>query len=106
MTVTVKTSEPLSVEPRLWRRAGFRGGDQVDVVVSGGVVHIIPKLPSSDAEYTPEQRQAIDASLMASEDDLKAGRVIGPFESADQAIASMKAELKIRAATKKPKRAR
>ena len=32
--------------------------------VSGGIINIIPKLPSADDEYTPAQRRAIDSQLM------------------------------------------
>jgi bifunctional DNA-binding transcriptional regulator/antitoxin component of YhaV-PrlF toxin-antitoxin module len=35
------------------RRAGIKTGDRVEFKVSGGVINIVPKLPSADDEYTP-----------------------------------------------------
>ncbi len=59
-------------------------------------------VPVAD-EYTPEQRRVIDAELALGLEDLKAGRVYGPFASADEAIALMKTNLKKRAAARKMK---
>ena len=69
---------------------------------SGGIVSFIPKLPTADDEYTPEQRRMIDAQL----DEAEKGPFHGPFNSADEMIAHMKGELKKRAAIKKSKRPR
>jgi hypothetical protein len=68
--------------------------------VSGGVINIVPKLPSADDEYTPEQRRIVDARLAEGLAGIKAGRTFGPFDSADQMIAHMKGQLKKRAAPK------
>ena len=43
------------------------------------------------------QRRIIDARLAESAEDLKKGRTFGPFNTADEMIASMKRELKKRA---------
>jgi hypothetical protein len=45
----------------------------------------------------PAQRRIIDARLAESEEDLKRGRTFGPFNTANEMIASMKRELKKRA---------
>jgi hypothetical protein len=66
----------------------------------GEVVTILPRLPSADEEYTPEQRRIIDAQLRAAEK----GPLHGPFENASEAIAYMKRELKKRSALRKSKR--
>jgi len=106
MTVTVKNKTPLTVPDQVRRRAGFKQGDQVEFKVSGGVINIVPKFPSADDEYTPEQRRIIDARLAEGLADTKAGRTFGPFDSADEMIAHMKAQLKKRATAKKAKRSR
>jgi len=93
---------------------GLADGDIVDVKVSGGRIVITPtlvidrsKFPTADDEYTPAQRRAIDAQLAGALADVKAGRTAGPFHTADEMIAHMKAELKKRAAAaKKSKRSR
>ena len=98
MTVTVRNKSALVVPPSVRRRAGLKHGDQVEFQVSGSVIKIIPKLPSTDVEYTPAQRRIIDARLAESAEDLKRGRTFGPFSTANEMIASMKRELKKRAA--------
>jgi len=104
MTVTVKSKTPLVVPDAIRRKAGFRSGDKIEFKVSGGMIHILPKLPSADDEYTPEQRRAIDARLAESEAELRQSRGFGPFSTAEEMIASMKAELKKTASRIRPKR--
>ena len=106
MTVTVKSRPGITVPSEVQRRAGIKTGDRVKFKVSGSIITIIPELPTADDEYTPEQRRIIDRQLAESLEDIKAGRTAGPFDTADEMIAHMKAELKKRAATKKSKRSR
>jgi hypothetical protein len=56
------------------------------------------EFPNADDEYTPAQRRIIDARLDESEEDLRNGRGFGPFGSAQDMIAHMKAQLKQRSA--------
>jgi bifunctional DNA-binding transcriptional regulator/antitoxin component of YhaV-PrlF toxin-antitoxin module len=59
MTVTVKASaSALVVPPSVRRRAGIKAGDQLEFQVSGGIINIIPKLPSADDEYTHPSSRA------------------------------------------------
>lgn len=72
--------------------------------MSGGIINIIPKLPSADDEYTPAQRRVIDARLAEADDDIKHGRVYGPFHTAEEMAASMEANIKeLRAAKRRAK---
>ena len=97
MTVTVKnTTAELVVPSSIRRRAGIKTGDQVEFKVSGGIINIIPKLPSADDEYTPAQRRVIDAQLK----DARKGPYHGPFETADSAIKFMRQEIRKRKASK------
>jgi bifunctional DNA-binding transcriptional regulator/antitoxin component of YhaV-PrlF toxin-antitoxin module len=100
MTTVVKNKTGLTIPPDVKRQAGFKAGDVVEFKVSGGIINIIPKLPSADDEYTPAQRRVIDAQL----DEAEKGPFHGPFNTADEMIAHMKGELKKRAAVKKTKR--
>jgi AbrB family looped-hinge helix DNA binding protein len=102
MTVTVKNKNRLMVPASVQRRARIKTGDRLEFKVSGGVITIIPELPTADDEYTPKQRRVIDARLAKSEAELKAGRSFGPFHTANEMIAHMKGQLKKRAAAKKP----
>ncbi len=106
MTITVTDDIQRMLPLRVRRQAGIKAGDQLEVRASGGIVTLIPKLPSADDEYTPEQRRIIDARLAKADEDIRKGRTYGPFNTADEMITSMKSELKKRAAGKKPKRSR
>ena len=102
MTTTLKDKNQLVVPPSIQRRAGFKIGDQLEFKVSGGIVSIVPKLPSANDEYTPAQRRVIDARLANSEADIKHGRVYGPFDTAEEMGASIEANIKkLRAAKRK-----
>ena len=108
MTTTVKSNKAnLIVPARVWRKAGIKAGDRVEFKVSGGAITIIPKAPSADDEYTPEQRRIIDARLAKADEDIKRGRVYGPFNTAEEMAASIEANIKkMRAAKRKAKLAR
>jgi len=106
MTVIVKSGAPLVVPPVVRRRAGLKNGQELEFKVSGGVITILPKLPTDD-QYTPEERRALNSKLAAGLSDIKAGRIHGPFNSADEIISHMRARLKKKAPPpKSSKRAR
>ena len=90
MTITVKRKTQLAVPPSVQRRAHIKAGDKLEFIVSGGVITIIPRLPSADAEYTPKQRAIVDAQLAEGLEDLKKGRVSRRFETVDKMLASLK----------------
>jgi bifunctional DNA-binding transcriptional regulator/antitoxin component of YhaV-PrlF toxin-antitoxin module len=101
MTVAIKNNNktPLVVPQAVRRQARFKSGQELEFKASGGVITILPKLPSADEEYTPEQRRIVDARLAAAEEDIKAGRVHGPF-TAKQASGFIEQLAKRRAAKK------
>jgi len=112
--VRIHRKGQMTLPSRLRSAVGVGEGDVVEATVQRGKIVLTPKLvidrsqfPTADDEYTPAQRRIIDARLAKADEDIKHGRTFGPFNSADEMIASMKAELKKRAALKKaPKRAR
>ncbi len=109
MTVAIKNNNktPLVVPPAIRRTARFKSGQELEFRASGGVITITPKSPVADDEYTPEQRRAIDARLAKSDEDIRAGRVYGPFTSAAKMAASIEANIKkLRAAKPKAQLAR
>jgi len=97
MTVTVKNKTPLIVPPSIRRRAGFKPGDQLEFRASGGVITITAKPESAEDEYTPEQRKHINARLAKA----ALSETIGPFDTAEEMIASINQELKKRRAAKR-----
>ena len=94
MTVAVKNKQPVVVPAAALKRAGFKRGQELEVKASGGVITILPKLPSADHEYTPAQRRIIDAQLAKGLADIKAGRVRGPFTTHKEFIDSLHKEAK------------
>jgi hypothetical protein len=60
MTVAFKNKTPVVVPLAALRRAGSKSGQELEVKAAGGVITIVPKLPTSDDEYTPAQRRAIE----------------------------------------------
>jgi AbrB family looped-hinge helix DNA binding protein len=82
MTTTVKDKAGLVVPPSVRRQAGIKAGDRVEFKVSGGVIAILPKLPTAVDEYTPEQRRIITARL----DEAEKGPFYGPFTAKEAAV--------------------
>ena len=97
MIVTVKNKTDLAVPAQVQRRAGIKPGDRVEFKVSGGIINIIPKLPTAEAEYTSTQRRIIDARLAEAEK----GPYYGPFDTANEAINFLRKEIKHRKAMKR-----
>jgi bifunctional DNA-binding transcriptional regulator/antitoxin component of YhaV-PrlF toxin-antitoxin module len=93
MTVTVKNKKPLVVPLAVRRRAGLKSGQELEFKVSGSVITILPKFPAADDD-TSEQRHIIDAGLDKADEDVKAGRVHGPFSTHREFITSLHQEAK------------
>jgi AbrB family looped-hinge helix DNA binding protein len=106
MTIIVNEKTRQLIPSAIRRKAGIKTGDKLEIIVSGGIITILPKLPAADDEYTTEHRRVVDAGLAKADEDIRAGRVYGPFDSADRMIASMQVELRKRAAAKRAKRSR
>lgn len=104
MTVTVKSKTSTIAVPRtVQRRAGFKVGDVLEFKAAGGVITIIPKLPTADDDYTPEQRKVIDAQLAEGLEDIRKGRVSPKFDTVDEMLASLKTALKTPGLTRQKK---
>jgi AbrB family looped-hinge helix DNA binding protein len=64
---------------------GLKEGDFVEVTSTEGKVIIKPKkVVDADEVLTPAQRAVIDKRLAEAEEDIKAGRVSGPFATVDE----------------------
>jgi hypothetical protein len=64
------------------------------------VITIVPKLPPADEEYTAAQRRTIDSGIAKGLEDIRNGRVHGPFTTADSAITHLQALARKKAARK------
>ena len=100
--VKVTTKYQVTIPNVLRRKIGVGAGDTLEAKVESGKITLTPK-PDAETEYTREQRRAIDARLARALADVKKGITVGPFETADETITSMKQEIKKRSASKKPK---
>ena len=102
--VRVKTRSQVTIPDEIRRRLGVKVGDLLEADVERGSIVLRPKLVEDRDEYTPSQRRRIDAELAKSITDYKAGKSFGPFQTAEEMVADMKARLKKRAAAKKTRR--
>ena len=95
MTITLKKKARLVVPPSIQRKARLRAGDQVEFKATPGMITIVSKPPaappSTDDEYTPEQRRIIEAQIAEGLEDIRKGRVSPRFDTVEEMLASMKA---------------
>jgi AbrB family looped-hinge helix DNA binding protein len=94
VTVTVNDRGEVMIPLSVRRRAGIRAGDKLEFTVAPRKITIVAK---TEDEYTPAQRRVIDAKLAKA----KKGPYHGPFDTAKQTIAFLRAEVKTR---KRPKK--
>ena len=106
--VKVQHKGQVTIPSRLRQQAGISEGDIVEATFQRGHIVLTPKVvldrgvfSTADGEYTPAQRRAINARLAKADKEIKSGRVLGPFDNADDMIASIERELKKRSATRK-----
>jgi bifunctional DNA-binding transcriptional regulator/antitoxin component of YhaV-PrlF toxin-antitoxin module len=111
--VRIHRKRQMTLPTRLRAQAGISEGDLVEAAFHRGKIVLTPtlaidrsKFTNADDKYTPEQRRIIDARLAESEEDLKQGRTFGPFNTAEEMITSMKAQLRKRSAVKRTKLSR
>ena len=91
MTVTLKPKSEITVPKSIRRKAGIKAGDRFEFSVSGRVITILPKSPV-DEEYTPAQRRTVDRAIAKGLDNIKHGRLEGPFSSHKEFIDSLNEE--------------
>lgn len=106
MTALVKIHRKgqMTLPSRIRSAIGIAEGDMVEASLQRGKIVLTPKMvvdrskfPTADDEYTPAQRRVIDARLA----EARKGPYYGPFDTAEEMIASMKNQLKKRATSKK-----
>jgi bifunctional DNA-binding transcriptional regulator/antitoxin component of YhaV-PrlF toxin-antitoxin module len=98
----------VTIPTRIRTRLGIADGAVLDMKVRSNCVVLTRKaaidysqFPNADDEYTPAQRKIVDAELAKGIGDVKMGRTFGPFDTAEELIASMRREGKKLAAKKK-----
>jgi AbrB family looped-hinge helix DNA binding protein len=87
--VKVKTKGQVTIPTALRQRAGIDVGDLLEAKIESGKITLTPKT-------------LVDKRLEEGMEDVKKGRVQGPFESADDLIASLTGTTKKTAKRTKP----
>jgi len=77
MTTTLKLNQKgqLAIPQKLWSRMGVAGGATLEAQVEKGRL----VLTSVADGYTPAQRRVLDRKLAKGLEDLRKGKVYGPF---------------------------
>lgn len=111
-TARIQHKGQVTIPTRVREQAGLNKGDVVEFSYQRGKIVITPKViidrsqfPTADDEYTPAQRRIIDARLDKADEDIKAGRTLGPF-TAKEAADHIERLARQRRATKTTKRPR
>jgi AbrB family looped-hinge helix DNA binding protein len=112
--VKVQHKGQVTIPSRLRQQAGIAEGDMVEATFQHGQIVLTPKVvmdraafPKADGDYTSAQRRSINTRLARADKEIKSGRTFGPFDNAEDMIASIERELKKRAtARKKAKQSR
>jgi bifunctional DNA-binding transcriptional regulator/antitoxin component of YhaV-PrlF toxin-antitoxin module len=92
MATTAKNVSPLVAPSAIRRKAGLKGGDELEFKAASAVITTSRKLPVAGDEYTPAQRRIIDARLT----EARKGPYHGPFETAEEAIRFIRKEIRKR----------
>ena len=103
MTVRAEASKELVVPPSVRRRAGIKAGDRLEFEAARGIITIRKSRKLENDEYTPAQRRVIDARLAEAAEDVRQGRVYGPFSTHEELIASLRATSKQPSSRRVPK---
>jgi AbrB family looped-hinge helix DNA binding protein len=81
----------VTIPTRIRTRLGIADGDVLDMKVGSNCV-VLTRKAADDAneDITPEQRRIIDAQLAEGLEDVKTGRVYGPFKTIAELERSMR----------------
>ena len=92
--VKVKTKGQVTLPTRLREQAGLNVGDLLEAKLEkNGKITLTPK-------------SLIDRRIEEGLEDIRKGRTYGPFDTAEEMIASLKQNIKQRSSTKKSQRSR
>src|ERR1700730_18389951 len=81
----------VTIPTRIRARLGIADGDVLDMKVRSNCVVLTRKaVDDTDDDLTPDQRKIIDAQLAEGLEDVKTGRVYGPFKTIAELERSMR----------------
>lgn len=109
--VKVQHKGAVIIPTRLRTQAGIEEGDVMEASFQDGKIIFVPKvlidrssISSTDSDYTPAQRRVVDARLAEAEEDIKHGRVHGPFTTHEAMMAHLNHEVVKKGSAKKVSR--
>ena len=109
--VKVQHKGAVTIPTHLRTQAGIAEGDMMEASFHEGKIIFVPKVlidrssfPTADGDYTPAQRRAIDARLAEAEEDIKHGRVHGPFKTHEAMMTFLNKEVVKKSHAKKVSR--
>jgi bifunctional DNA-binding transcriptional regulator/antitoxin component of YhaV-PrlF toxin-antitoxin module len=95
--IKIQDKGQMTLPNRLRSQAGIMKGDLVEAEFEHGKIVLTPKtvidrsqFPNADDDYTPAERRVIDGRLKKALEEVKRGHTAGPFNTADEMIASLK----------------
>jgi len=80
----------VTIPTRIRTRLGIADGDVLDMKVRSNCVVLTRKAADDDEVLTPDQRRIIDAQLAEGLEDVRMGRVYGPFKTIAELERSMR----------------
>ncbi len=87
----------VTIPTRIRTRLGIADGDVLDMKVRSNCVVLTRKaaddysqFPNADDDYTPAQRKIVDAELAKGLEDVRMGRIYGPFKTIAELQRSMR----------------
>jgi len=72
------------------KAVGVNVGDLLEAKVERGKITLTPKVVVDRGHYTPRQRRIVDARLAKALEEVKQGRLLGPFDTAVDMLSSLK----------------
>jgi AbrB family looped-hinge helix DNA binding protein len=82
-TVKLGTSRQIVIPKKLYDELGLTPGDYIEVERQGSKLVLTPK-------ELVEKHPEIDRRLAEAEEDVKAGRLSGPFKTANEAVQALR----------------
>src|SRR5687767_13875295 len=106
-TVKVQKKGQVTLPSAVRERVGIADGDLLEVKLHRGTVVLTPKhfvdrsvFPAADDEYTPAQRRTIDGQIAEGLEDVRRGRVHGPFKTHKEMMRFLNKDLKKKGTSK------
>ncbi len=81
--VRIKQKFQVTIPDHVRKQAGLEVGDLLEATAKGNVITLKPKA-------VVDRHPAVDARLREALDDVKAGRVYGPFNSAKELVSDLR----------------